>query len=468
MKRLQWISMVAVVSFLACACSHKPAGPGQDAAPAEGSAPAGIERSVVEIESPLLQAGKEPSTARYETVVLDPVLEELREKDEEWQDDQGAKTSEIKKKQEEKKEKERVEKKVLVSSLPPDQVPGSPEAFKQIPHLPPVPQYYTGTCWSFATTSFLESEVIRTSGREIKLSEMATVYWEYLAKASRFMAERGDSLFSEGSEASAVMRIWKEQGAWPLEAFPGFTGEDKRHDHQRMVREMTGLLDTFKSQGMWDEASALSMLRVVLDRHLGSPPGSFAFEGKTLDPKAFMGQELAIDPDDYVSILSTLSFPFYTQGELDVPDNWWHDASYYNVPLQEFYNAVKKAAADGYSMVIAVDYSEPGRDADNDVMFIPDFDIPSDHIDQLAREYRLAHEVTTDDHGVHLVGTLSHAGHDWFLVKDSSRGALRGKHKGYFFVRDDYVLLKVLSFTVHRDAVTDLLAMFTSKATSSD
>ena len=66
--------MAVIVSFLACACSQKPAGPGQDAAPEAGSAPAGIERSVVEIESPMLQAGKEPSTARYETVVLDPVL----------------------------------------------------------------------------------------------------------------------------------------------------------------------------------------------------------------------------------------------------------------------------------------------------------------------------------------------------------------------------------------------------------
>jgi len=462
------MAVAVIVSLLAWACSPEPKSAAPDGPPAEAGGPPGIQRSVVEIESPLLEAGKEPSTARYETVVLDPVLEELREKDEKWEDDQGAKTSEIKKKQEEKKEKERKEKKVLVSSLPPDQVPASPEAFKQIPHLPPVPQYYTGTCWSFATTSFLESEVIRTTGREIKLSEMATVYWEYLAKASRFMAERGDSLFSEGSEAGAVLRVWKEQGAWPLDAFPGALGEDKRHDHQRMVREMTGLLDSFKAQGMWDEASALSMLRVILDRHLGGPPESYTFEGKTLDPKTFMSQELAIDPDDYVSFLSTLSFPFYTQGEFDVPDNWWHDASYYNVPLTEFYGAIKKAAADGYSMVIAVDYSEPGRDADNDVMFIPDFDIPADHIDQLAREYRLAHGVTTDDHGVHLVGTLSHGGHDWFLVKDSSRGALRGEHKGYFFVRDDYILLKVLSFTVHRDGAADLLAKFSSKASSSD
>jgi bleomycin hydrolase len=430
--------------------------------------PGKAQRSVVEIEAPLLQAGGEPSTARYETVFLDPVLEELRDKDEKWQDEQGAKTSEIKKKKDEEKEKKRTEKKVLVSSLPADQVPASPEAFKQIPHLPPVPQYYTGTCWSFATTSFLESEVIRISGREIKLSEMATVYWEYLAKASRYMGERGDSLFSEGSESNALMRIWKEHGAWPHEAYPGVTGEDRRHDHQRMVREMTGLLDSLKSQGMWDETAALSMLRVILDRHLGSPPASFAFEGKTLDPSTFMSQELAVDPDDYVSFLSTLSFPFYTQGEFEVPDNWWHDASYYNVPLQEFYGALKKAVGEGYSLVIAVDYSEPGRDADNDVMFIPDFDIPADHIDQLAREYRLAHEVTTDDHGVHLVGWLSQGGHDWFLVKDSARGALRGKHKGYFFVRDDYVLLKVLSFTVHRDAVADILSRFPSKSTSSD
>lgn len=173
-----------------------------------------------------------------------------------------------------------------------------------------------------------------------------------------------------------------------------------------------------------------------------------------------MSERLKIQPADYVSLMSTLSVPFWTQGTFDVPDNWWREDSYYNVPLDDFYGALKGAIRAGYSLVVAIDVSEPGKDPEGDVMFVPDYDIPPSRIDQLAREVRFANKATTDDHGVHLVGWAEHAGHDWFLVKDSGRSARRGKQEGYYFVRDDYVLLKVLAFMVHKDAVQELLGKF--------
>ena len=460
MKRA-WIMIVTSLAFVPVACSQKPALPsGAGASGGGGEAAKPIGPRVVEIKGPALEGVEGVTAARYEIQFRDPVLEELRDRDKKWQDDQDEETGKIKKGHKDKKEKERLEKKELKSSLPPDQIPGSPDAFKQVFHQPPQAQYYTGTCWSFGATSFMESEVKRISGKEVKLSEMGTVYYEYLAKASGFIKERGDSLFTEGSESNALTRIWKEHGAWPLEAYAGFTGEDERHDHIRLSRELQAVMDSLKANSLWDENAALVMLQVILDRHLGRPPETFEFEGKTYKPLEFVSDALKINPDDYVDFISTLDIPFYTQGEFKVPDNWWHDDSYYNVPLDEFYEALKSAIKSGYSLDVAVDVSEPGKDGENDVMFIPEYDIPGDHIDQLAREYRFAHEVTTDDHGVHLVGYAEHAGHDWFLVKDSGRSARRGKHKGYYFIRDDYVRLKMLSFTVHKDAVADLLAKF--------
>lgn len=461
MKPSLLIYAIVLGAFFAGSCSREQKAVARDGGGAEEEKPAPPEKSVVEITAPAVKGGEGVTVARYETRFHDPILEELRDGDKEWQAQQDEETGKIKKGHKEKKEKERLDKKVLKSSLPPDQVPASLEAFKKVFHHPPVAQYYTGTCWSFATTSLMESEVKRITGKEVKLAEMSTVYWEYMAKASGFVKERGESLFSEGSQANALTRAWKEHGAWPLvEAYPGYAGEDDRHDHQRMVREMKAVLDSVEDQGLWDEPSTLSMLQVILDREIGRPPDSFVFEGGTISPVEFMNEVLKINPDDYVAFISTLSLPFYTQGEYKVPDNWWHDESYYNVPLDEFYAALKGAIKSGYSLVIAVDYSEPGKDGENDVMFIPDYDIPAEGIDQVAREYRIAHEVTTDDHGVHLAGYTEHAGHDWFLVKDSARSSRRGKYKGYYFIRDDYIRLKVLSFTVHKDAVTDLLARF--------
>ena len=51
------------------------------------------------------------------------------------------------------------------------------------------------------------TKAVKSSKKEVKLSEIYTVYWEYLEKARRFVRERGNSAFGQGSEANAVPRI---------------------------------------------------------------------------------------------------------------------------------------------------------------------------------------------------------------------------------------------------------------------
>ncbi len=433
----------------------------------EPKADAGPQRRVVEIVA-ADAAGGEPAGAaagpqvhtRYQTRVRDPIIEHICQRDRDWQDEQAERTSRIRDRQEAAAERERAEELRLVSSLPDEAIPESPERFETVWHQPPLPQFHTGTCWSFATTSLLESEADRIAGRRVKLAEMGFVYHEYLAKARRWLAERGDSLFAQGSQANAVLRMAARHGAWPQAAYPGVTAEDQRHDHIRLAREMKALLESLEQHAMWDAEAGLGMLRVLLDRHLGRPPERFAHGGRSWEPEAFLRRKLQLDPGAYVGFVSTLRFPFYTRGEFEVADNWWQADDYHNLPLEAFYDALRGAVRAGYSLVIAVDVSEPGRDGPRDAMFVPAYDIPPGRIDQLARELRLANGATTDDHGVHLVGWTEHAGHEWFLVKDSGRSSRRGAHRGYYFVRDDYIKLKVMAFTVHRDAVTAQLDRF--------
>jgi len=61
--------------------------------------------------------------------------------------------------------------------------PNSKDEFKSYWHNQPISQAVSGMCWCFSTTSFFESEIYRISKREIKLSELFTVYWEYVEKA---------------------------------------------------------------------------------------------------------------------------------------------------------------------------------------------------------------------------------------------------------------------------------------------
>ncbi len=409
---------------------------------------------------PTPQPTQSPDKAVYQPRKQDEVLKEMQAANKARDKAEEEATAKIREAQKARRKEDRENAKVLRFDMSGVVKPASPAAFEQAWHFPPVAQYLTGTCWSFSTTSFYESEIHRLTGQEIKLSEIYTVYWEYVEKMRRFLRERGDSIVEEGSEGNALPRIWKQYGIVPESAYTGLLGTATRHDHSRLIKRLQELAAWARKNDVWDEALVLKMTRDILDSELGAPPTEVTWQGKTYTPQQFLKDVTGLNMDDYVEVMSTLSVPFYTQGEYKVPDNWWHDASYYNVPLEEWYAALKKAVQAGYTVAIGGDVSEPGLNGAEDAAVIPSFDIPQAFINQDSREFRFANKTSTDDHGIHLVGWTTAGGHDWFLIKDSSRSARQGKFPGYFFYRDDYVKLKMLTYTINRNAVKDLLARF--------
>lgn len=338
--------------------------------------------------------------------------------------------------------------------------PSSPDEFIQHFHLPPLRQYRTGTCWCFATTSLLESELKRLGKGEIKLSEMFTVYWEYVEKARRYIQEKGDSALGQGSEHNAVIDRMKQYGAVRASDYTGLLRDQTEHDHSKLFQEWKNYLLFCKENGYWDEEKTISYVKEILNKHLGKPPETIEVNGKSITPKEYLENVLELPLDDYVCFTSFKYLPFYTKGEYKVPDNWWHSKEYYNVPLDEFYNTLVEVLKKGYTLAVGGDVSEPGISGENDVALIPTFDIPSKLVDQDSREFRFHNRTSRDDHLIHFIGHQEKGSHDWFLIKDSGSGAQRGQFKGYYFYRDDYVKLKMLTFMVHQDAVTDLLAKF--------
>jgi bleomycin hydrolase len=399
--------------------------------------------------------------AVYVPHVEDPVLKEMEARDKKANEEAEAKTKAIVDKQEAEKKQEQESKKDLRFDMSGIVKPSSPEAFKiQGWHFPPVPQYLTGTCWAFSTNSYFESEVYRLTGQKIKLSEMWTPYHEYLEKAKRYIETRGNSVFDEGSESEAVPRIWEEYGIVPESAYPGVCAADGRHDHSQMIQEMKDYLAYCKDHDYWDEPQILSTLEIIMNKTMGAPPDHVVWEGKTYSPKQFLSDVLKLHMDDYVSFMSTESIPFWTQGEFKAEDNWWHDKSYYNVPLDVWYGIVVKAVKDGSTLAIGGDVSEPGYNGFEKIAVVPTFDIPGSYLNQDAREMRIDNETTTDDHGIHMVGYLRLGDRDWFLIKDSARAARKAPPEGYLYYRGDYVRLKMLTFMVHKSFVKDVLAKF--------
>lgn len=342
--------------------------------------------------------------------------------------------------------------------------PNKVSYYKEEWHLPPVSQGNTNTCWCFSTTSFFESEVHRLTGQDVKLSEMFTVYWEYVERAKRFVAERGNSAFEEGSEANAVTRDFKKYGIVPKEVYTGMEPGRKFYTHEKLIGELQKYMENVKNTNAWDEAQVVATVKSILNHYMGVPPETFEWKGVKYTPKEFLNSYLKLQMDDYVDILSYLQQPFWEQVEYQVPDNWWHSKDYYNVPLEDYINAIKNAIKNHYTVAIGGDVSEAGFSRDTQVAIVPTFDIPDAQIDDNARQFRFSNGTTTDDHGLHLVGYYEKDGTDWFLIKDSGSGSRNGDEKapefGYYFFRGDYIKLKMMDFMVHKDAVKDLLKKF--------
>ncbi len=336
--------------------------------------------------------------------------------------------------------------------------PADVKDFTAVWHTPPVSQGNSGMCWCFSTTSFFESEVHRLTGREVKLSELYTVYWEYVEKARRYIRERGDSEFGEGSEANAVPRIWKTYGIVPESAYSGLPKEAPFHDHVAMFHEMEEYLHSVKTSNLWNEDAALATIRSILDHYIGAPPGVVSVNGKSMTPQEYLANVLKLSLDDYVDVLSLKGKPYYQKVEYEVGDNWWHNADYLNVPLDDFVALVKKAIRAGYSVALGGDTSEPGYDGHAGIGVVPTFDIPTMFINDDARAFRFYNGTTGDDHGIHLVGYTQKDGSDWYLIKDSGSGSRNNTHPGYYFYREDYVKLKMMDVLVHKDMVRELLA----------
>ena len=215
-----------------------------------------------------------------------------------------------------------------------------------------------------------------------------------------------------------------------------------------------------------NEAEVIATVKDIMKHYMGEPPTKINVNNTSYTPLEYMDKVLKIRTDDYADVLSYMQQPYWKQVEYEVSDNWWHSKEYYNIPLTDFMDIIKKSIKAGYTLSIGGDVSEAGflaREAN--AAIVPAFDIPSAAIDENARQFRFSNETTTDDHGMHLVGYMEKDGVTWFLIKDSGSGSRTGgkennKNFGYYFFHEDYVKLKMMDFMVHKDMLKDLLSKF--------
>lgn len=322
---------------------------------------------------------------------------------------------------------------------------------KEVKHTPVISQGRTGTCWSFATTSFLESEIMRMGYPETDLSEMFFVHYNYINKAMQFLFYHGNNNFGQGSLSHDVMKILREKGMMTYEGFPGKM-KDGRYNHRELVAKLKlEATEINKKKAGEIDASDLKSYKPVLKEELGKLPKAVKTENGKMSPLEFR-DKFGLDPDDYVELSSYSHHPFYRQFVLEIPDNWAH-ALYYNLPIDELMEVMYYALNNGYSVAWDGDTSEETFEHKKGKADVPKKQIGK--VDQELRQKTFYDRTTTDDHLMHLVGLSKDSeGRNCFYTKNSW-GPESNDYGGYLHMTEDYVRLKTVGIMVHKDAIPD-------------
>jgi bleomycin hydrolase len=212
-------------------------------------------------------------------------------------------------------------------------------------------------------------------------------------------------------------------------------------------------------------------------------PESFTYKGATYTPKSFAAS-LGINPDDYAEITSFTHFPFYTQGVLEVPDNWTM-ARFYNVPLDELIQIIDYSFNNGYTVNWDGDVSESGFSRQNGYAIMPlnptperrqmtdrprpDRDPsqspyfgapqapagpgPEMNVTQEIRQAGYENFTTTDDHLMHLTGIAKDQNGTKYYKTKNSWGTERSTYNGYWYMSEQYVRAKTIFIMVNKKGI---------------
>ncbi len=335
------------------------------------------------------------------------------------------------------------------------------QKFKSVIDLPSSPvksQDRTGTCWSFATTSYIESEILRMGGPELNLSEMYFVRYTYPEKAKQYVMRHGLGNFSEGGQAHDVMNIVKEYGLVTENAFPGKRDESKPYDHSELTSVQKAALDNLlKKKNASPSYQWYEIIESILNIYMGDLPQQVMFDGKTMTPMEFR-DEMEINPDDYVELTSYSHHPWYSKFNLELPDNWSFDR-YYNLPVDELMEVMNSALKNGYTICWDGDVSDKHFSHGKGVATAPDNDDPSmeKEVTQKMRQEVFLSWQATDDHLMHITGMAQDSDSTIFYKTKNSWGD-SNIYGGYLYMSESYVRLNTIACMVHKDAIPKKIA----------
>ncbi|HMN04563.1 MAG TPA: C1 family peptidase [Flavobacteriales bacterium] len=327
-------------------------------------------------------------------------------------------------------------------------------------------QASSGTCWSYAANSFIESEMLKNGGPEIHLSKIYTARKSYEEKAETYVRMHGSIGYGDGGEPHDVINMYRKYGAIPEELYTGLNYGTSKNQFGEMQAVLKGMLEAIvkapnrgKLTPVWKKAFSN-----VLDAYLGPVPETFTYQGKSYTPMSFAKDVVKINPDDYYEFVSVTDKPYWEKTMMMVPDNWALELAW-NIPMEDMIRVIDNALHNGYTVAWGGDVSEPSFSWKNGIAWIPETPAedltreqkadlfsgpkPEMKITPEMRQEAFDNYTTQDDHGMQITGIAKdQAGNEWYIVKNS--WGTDNDHDGYIYMTKNYVRYKTTSFMVNK------------------
>lgn len=326
----------------------------------------------------------------------------------------------------------------------------------------------SGTCWSYSSNSFLESEMMRQGNDPVDISEMHVVRMTYVDKAEKYVRLHGYLNFGQGGALPDVLYTMDKYGLVPQSVYEGLVIGEDVNMHGEMEAVLKGIIEGVKANKngrispVWRQT-----IDATLDAYLGEFPESFEWKGKSYTPRTFADEVIGLRADDYIQLTSFKHHPMHEKVVIQVPDNWtWWPS--YNVSLDEMMATLDEALENGYSVAWAGDVSEKGFSVKNGVAIVPAVDYKDMSDEQRAnmfngpqgemditvdlRQKAYDNYETTDDHGMHITGVVKDQDGNKYYITKNSWGTKYG-FDGYLYMSEAFVKYKTLSIMIHKDAL---------------
>ena len=335
---------------------------------------------------------------------------------------------------------------------------------KELPITSIKNQWRSGTCWAYGTLGYLESEILRQTGREYNLCEMFVVNKDYMDNAKHYVRMHGFSQISEGGSCDDVIDVIRHYGICPEDAMPApgslvgdslanfkvFFPQFEATVRRAIVPDDSVAADLVAAQKAATAIGAVprphwqDSVQAVIDRYVGRCPESFVYEGKTYTPQSF-AQSLGLNFDDYVSLTSYLHHPFREWIVIEAPYKWRLKPSY-NIPIDELMNALDAALDAGYTVAWGGDVS--GGLTVKGTAELPDSVQPT----QQLRQEQWDDWRFTYDHVMLIYGkAIDENGKPYYIVKNTWGKV--GPYAGIWYMSRDYMALNTTYIFLNRRAL---------------